>query len=54
MVLLIYLSNMWDNDYNYQWTLIDANHYYETSPFEAKKFNKFQSGKIIIHQVMDI
>jgi hypothetical protein len=28
---------MWDNDYNYQRTLIDANHYYETSFYEAKK-----------------
>jgi hypothetical protein len=36
---------MWDNDYDYQWTLIDANHCYETSPHEAKKINKIQSGK---------
>jgi hypothetical protein len=28
---------MWDIDYNYQWTVIDANHYYETFPYEAKK-----------------
>jgi hypothetical protein len=28
---------MWDNDYDFQRTLIDANHYYETSSYEAKK-----------------
>jgi hypothetical protein len=28
---------MWDDDYDYKWTLIDANHYYETSSYEAKK-----------------
>jgi hypothetical protein len=28
---------MWDNDYDFQWTLIDANHYYKTSFYEAKR-----------------
>jgi hypothetical protein len=27
---------IWGNDYDYKQTLIDANHYYETS-YEAKK-----------------
>jgi hypothetical protein len=31
MVLSMYLPNMWDNGYDYQWTLIDANHYYKIS-----------------------
>jgi hypothetical protein len=37
MVLLMYLPNMWGNGYDYQRTLVDVNHYYETSPYEAKK-----------------
>jgi hypothetical protein len=37
MVLLMYLPNMWGDDYDYQRTLVDVNHYYETSPYEAKK-----------------
>ena len=37
MVLLMYLPSIWDNDYDYQCTLVDVNHYYETSPYEAKK-----------------
>jgi hypothetical protein len=28
---------MWGNDYDYERTLIDANHYYKTSSYEAKK-----------------
>jgi predicted esterase YcpF (UPF0227 family) len=36
MVLLMYLSKNWDNDYDYQRTLIDTNHYYETSPSKTK------------------
>jgi hypothetical protein len=36
---------MWDNEYDYQRTLTDANHYYETSPHEAKKINRIQSEK---------
>jgi hypothetical protein len=28
---------MRDNDYDYQWILVDANHYYETSSYEAQK-----------------
>jgi hypothetical protein len=28
---------MWDNDYDYQQTLIDAYHYYDTSSYEAKE-----------------
>jgi hypothetical protein len=40
MVLLMYLPNMWDNDYDYQRTLIEGNHYYETSPYEAKKYQQ--------------
>jgi hypothetical protein len=43
MVPLMYLPSMWDNDYDYRWTLIDANHYYEISPYEAKKINRIQS-----------
>jgi hypothetical protein len=45
MVLLMYLPNIWDNDYDYQRTLIEVNHYYETSPYEAKKINEIQSGE---------
>jgi hypothetical protein len=37
MVLLMYLPNIWGDDYDYQCTLVDVNHYYETSPYEAKK-----------------
>ena len=37
MVLLMYLPNMWGDDYDYQCTLVDVNHYYETNPYEAKK-----------------
>jgi hypothetical protein len=29
-----------DNDCNYQWTLIDINHYYRTSSYEAKKYQQ--------------
>jgi hypothetical protein len=36
---------MWDNDCDYQWTLIDANHYFETFFYETKKINKIQSGE---------
>jgi hypothetical protein len=39
-VLLIYLPNIWDNDYDYQRTLFDTNHYYETSLYKAKKINR--------------
>jgi hypothetical protein len=28
---------MWDNDYDCQWTLTDANPYCETSFYEAKR-----------------
>jgi hypothetical protein len=27
---------MWNNDYDYQWTLINANHYYKISPYKTK------------------
>jgi hypothetical protein len=33
----MYLPKMWDNDFNYQHTLYEANHYYEPSSYEAKK-----------------
>jgi hypothetical protein len=32
-----------DDDYDNQRTLIDANHYYETSSYEAQKINKIRS-----------
>ena len=37
IVLLMYLPNMWDDDFDFQRTLSDVNLYYETSPYEAKK-----------------
>jgi hypothetical protein len=37
MVLLMYLPKMHDNDYDYQRTLVDPNHYYKTLPYDAKK-----------------
>jgi hypothetical protein len=37
IVLWMYLPKMWDNDFNYQHTLYEANHYYEPSSYEAKK-----------------
>ena len=47
MVLIMYLSNMWNNDYDYQQKLIEANHYYETSPYRSKKKSiGSQVGKI--------
>ena len=30
---------MWDNNCDYEQTFIDANHYHETSFYEAKKIN---------------
>jgi hypothetical protein len=36
MMLLMYLPNMWNNDYDYQQSLIEANHHYETPPYESK------------------
>jgi hypothetical protein len=40
----MYLLNMWDNGYDYQWTLIYVSHYYEMFPYEAKKkINSIQS-----------
>jgi hypothetical protein len=33
----MYLPNMWENDYDYQWTLISTYHYYGTSFYKAKK-----------------
>jgi hypothetical protein len=51
MVLSMYLLNTWDNDYDYQWTLIEVNHYYETSPYETeKKSTKSEAGKIQINE----
>ena len=45
-VLLIYLKNMWINKLNYEQTLIQANHYYETSPYVGKNNQKDpQKGK---------
>jgi hypothetical protein len=41
---------MWNNDYSYQWTLIDANLYYETSSYEAKKIQ--QNPKQGIYKVV--
>jgi hypothetical protein len=35
--LSLYIYIYGDNHYDYQRTLIDANHYYETSPYKAKK-----------------
>ena len=46
MVLLMHLSNMWDNHCDYQWTLIDANYYYETSLYKAKKPTESKSMDI--------
>ena len=37
MVLLMYLPKMWDNDYDYQHTLNEANDYYEIFLYETKK-----------------
>ena len=37
IVLLMYLSNIWDDDFDYQWTLVEVNHYYETFFYKAKK-----------------
>jgi hypothetical protein len=54
MVLLILLPNMWDNDYDYQRTLIEVNHYYETFLYEAKKINRIRSGKNTSQWIMDI
>ena len=39
-ILMIYIPNMWTNDLDYQRTLVEANHYYETSPYVAKKNQK--------------
>jgi hypothetical protein len=42
---------MWNNDYNYQQTLIGANRYYETSPYKAKKKStKFKARKVQISE----
>ena len=38
-VIMIYIHNMWTKDLDYQQTL-EANHYYETSPYVAKKNQK--------------
>jgi hypothetical protein len=46
----MYLPNIWDNDYDYQQTLIDANDYFETSPREAKKSTKSKAGKIKVSE----
>jgi hypothetical protein len=53
MVLLMYLPSMWDNDYDYQRTLFDVNHCYETSPYEYKKI-KIQREEDTSQPVMDI
>ena len=37
IMLLMSLPNMWDNDFDYQWTLVDIYHYYETYPYELEK-----------------
>ena len=37
IVLLVYLPNMWNDDFDYQQTLIEVNHYYEISSYKAKK-----------------
>ena len=44
-VIMIYISNMWTNDLHYQQTLVEANHYYETSPYVAKNDQKIQRGE---------
>ena len=47
-VILMYLPYMWNNDLNYQKTLIEANHHFKTSPCEGKenqkdpKYNKYK------------
>ena len=39
-------AHVWNNDHDYQRTLIDANHYYETSSCEnKKKSTKSKAGK---------
>jgi hypothetical protein len=50
MVLLMYLPNTWINDYDYQRKLIEANHYYETSPYKSEK-NQQQAGKIQVSEL---
>jgi hypothetical protein len=38
---------MLDIDYDYQRTLIDADHYYKTSPYEAKRIStNFKTGEM--------
>ena len=39
-VILIYLKNMWINKLNYEKKLIQANHYYKTSPYVEKNNKK--------------
>ena len=41
---------MWNNDYSYKWTLIDANLYYKASSYEAKKIQ--QNPKQRIYKVV--
>ena len=39
-VTMIYIPNMWTNDFHYQRTLVETNHYYETSPYLARDDKK--------------
>jgi len=39
-VIMIYIPNIWTNEFDYQRTLVQTNHYYETSPYAAKKNQK--------------
>jgi len=36
-VIMIHIPNIWTNEFDYQQTLVEANHYYETSTYAAKK-----------------
>lgn len=39
-VTMIYIPNMWTNDFHYQRSLVETNHYYETSPYLARDDKK--------------
>ena len=39
-VTMIYIPNMWTNDFHYQRTLVETNHYYESSPYLARDDQK--------------